>query len=426
MRVAARNDSILLGALTCALVVVFSRPLSMLLDYARDVEANQGLRLLPALVILAGVFVFHQIRKRDEVRAEALAAAASAREATEKAAEMERLVMFGQALARSLDDESIRAAAGAHIPLLAPARGAWAMVHTGGHWQPLTTVGDSSHAERERAARRALGEADPPVGNVRADVCFPMIFGGRPLGVLGVSPDPPLTDHQRSVLAAAASLLAVSLKNAELFREVRDNSMRDALTGCFNRAHALEMLDAELRRARRSHLPMAVIMFDLDRFKQINDRYGHMCGDVVLSAVGQCMRDELRGSDVKCRYGGEEFLIILPDTPVVPGAQRVAETLRRVIETHAVTWNGEPITVTASFGVAAVRPGELDPLAVLARADAAMYCAKSDGRNCVRTADDTAWLVAAGAADPTARPAGAALVSAPVIAGVGPGPRPAA
>lgn len=418
MRVVARNDAVLLAGLTFALFVVFSRPLSTLLDYVRGVEASQGLRLLPALVILGGVFVFHQVRKRDEIRAEALAAAAAAREANERAAEMERLVVFSQALARSLDDESIRAAAGAHIPLLAPGRGAWAMVHAGGHWQPLTTVGDSSPAERERAARRALGEADPPLGAATGDVCFPMIFGGRPLGVLGVSPVPPLNDHQRRVLTAAASLLAVSLKNAELFREVRDNSMRDALTGCFNRAHALEMLDAELRRARRSHLPMAVVMFDLDRFKDINDRYGHMCGDAVLAAVGQRMRDELRGSDVKCRYGGEEFLIILPDTPVATGARRVAESLRRVIETHPVIWNEEPITVTASFGLTGITPGELDPLAVLARADAAMYCAKSDGRNCVRVANDSAWLASAPADE--SGPAGV-LLPAPLVSGARPG-----
>jgi diguanylate cyclase (GGDEF)-like protein len=204
--------------------------------------------------------------------------------------------------------------------------------------------------------------------------------------VLGVAAEPPLQDQQRRILTAAAAMLAVSLKNAELFREVHENSVRDSLTGCFNRRHALEMIDAELRRARRSQRPLAMIMFDLDHFKRINDRYGHLAGDAVLAAVGTRMRTVLRGSDLKCRYGGEEFLILLPETPLA-GAQRVAEALRREIQDHAVPWNEESIAVTASFGVASITPGEVDPLPIMARADGALYRAKQEGRNCVRTAD---------------------------------------
>lgn len=377
---------VLLAGLTFAVFVVFWHPLSELLEYARQVEESRGFRLMPALVILGGVFIFHQVRKREEVRAEALAASIAARQATERAFEMERLVVFGQALARSLDDESIRAAAAAHVPLLAPGRGAWAMVRTGAEWHPLTTVDDASHPERERAARRALGEADPIAGSANADVCFPMIFGGRPMGVLGVSPQPPLHDHQRSVFVTAAALFAVSLKNAELFREVRENSMRDALTGCFNRAHALEVMDAELRRSARSQMPLTLVMFDLDHFKNVNDQYGHLCGDAVLAAIGRRMRSVLRGSDIKCRYGGEEFLILLPDTALT-GARQVANTLRQEIEAHPVPWHEAEIGVTASFGIASVRPGELDVLHILARADAALYRAKAAGRNCIQTAE---------------------------------------
>ena len=180
----------------------------------------------------------------------------------------------------------------------------------------MMAVGESSPADRERAARRALGEAEPLIGAVSGEICFPMIVAGTPEGVLGVAPEPPLTDHQRSILSAAAALLAVSLKNSQLFREVRENSVRDGLTGCFNRAHALEVLDAEIRRARRSKLPLSLIMFDLDNFKGINDRHGHLCGDAVLAAIGARMKSELRGSDLKCRYGGDEFMVILPDTPL--------------------------------------------------------------------------------------------------------------
>jgi diguanylate cyclase (GGDEF)-like protein len=405
MRLFGRNDIALLLGLAVALFIVFSAPLSRALQYARELEQSTGLQLMPALVILVVVFVIHQLRKRQEVQAAALGAAAVAKEATERAAEMERLVALGQALARSLDEKLIREAAAANVPLLAPGRAAWALVRLvqadgeGPEWATLSVVGDSTPESRERAARRALGEADPVVGTSSEDVCFPMIIAGRPLGVLGVSPEPPLTDHQRSVLAAAAALLAVSLTNAELFREVHENSVRDALTGCFNRQHALEAIDSELRRARRSHLPLSLLMFDLDHFKDINDRHGHLGGDAVLSAVGGRMRAVLRGSDLKCRYGGEEFLVLLPDTPVV-GAHRVAETLRRDIEAHSVPWAGGRLTVTASFGVTAVQPGELDALAVLARADSALYRAKEDGRNCVRVADEVRVLSVAQSVEP--------------------------
>ena len=382
-----RNDAMLMVGLAVALFVIFSRPVSQFLDSVREIEASRGLHLLPALFILATIFSFHQLRKRQEMRDESDSVARAAREATERASEMSRLVAFGHALARSMDSESsdsIRDITAAQIPLLAPARGAWVMTRTrGGHWESLLAVGESSPADRERAARRALGEAEPLMGPAPGEICFPMIVAGTPEGVLGVAPEPPLTDHQRSVLSAAAALLAVSLKNSQLFREVRENSVRDGLTGCFNRAHALEVLDGEIRRARRSKLPLSLIMIDLDNFKEINDRHGHLCGDAVLAAIGARMKSELRGSDLKCRYGGDEFMVILPDTPL-GGAKQVSENLRQALVSHPITWNAEQIQVTASFGVGVVNSTDQDPLSAIARADAALYRAKERGRNGVQ------------------------------------------
>ena len=392
MRLIGRNDIALLGALTAALFIMFSRPIGEALAYVRDLEKTTGLQLLPGLVILATVLLIHQLRKKQEVQADALAAAAVARTATERAAEMERLVHFGQALARSLDEKSIHDAVASHLPMMTPGRGAWAMVRSaadseggGTSWQTLTVAGDSSAESRERAARRALGELDPAIGPSNDDACFPMIIAGKPVGVLGVGLNPPLTEHSRNILAAAAALLAVSLKNAELFREVRENSVRDPLTGCYRRAHAMEVLENELRRARRSQLPVSAIMFDLDHFKSINDTHGHLAGDAVLVAIGNRMRSVLRGSDMKCRYGGEEFLIVLPDTPI-EGARRVAESLRRDIEAHPIKWGQGELRATASFGVATNQPGEIDGLTLVSRADAALYQAKEAGRNTVRPA----------------------------------------
>jgi diguanylate cyclase (GGDEF)-like protein len=387
MRLFRRQDTVLIGALVVAFVVVFAPSASVVVDYANYLDAT-GAALLRALVILVVVFSAVQASKRHERRTAEIAAAAERTAAAERIGEMQRLVAFGQALARALDDESIRAAASAHLALLAPGRSIWALVRKGAQWKTLAVVGESTAAERERAATRALSDGERDA-DVVADSCFPMILAGVPVGVLGVESVPPLTDHQRTVLAAAATLLAVSVKNAELFGAVHDDSVRDSLTGCFNRKHALEVLDAELRRARRSQLPLSVLMFDLDHFKSVNDTFGHLCGDAVLAAVGARMNAVLRGSDLKCRYGGEEFLVVLPDTPLA-GARRVAETLRREIADRAVTWDEGTVHVTASIGVTTVVPGELDSHDIVSRVDTALYRAKDDGRNCIRIADTAA------------------------------------
>lgn len=355
MHVGSRNDIVLLGGLAVALFVGLSRRIGDLLDYAHQIDQDTGLQLLPALIILTGVFVLHLVRKRQQLGAET-------RLATTHVAEMERLVAFSQELARSLDLTAITAVARDGVPALVPGRRLW-------------------------VASRALSLEEPEDGDIAA-LRFPLTVAGAPVGVIGVPPGPPLTEQQRSVVVAAAALLAVSIKNAELFHEVHEHSVRDSLTGCHRRKHALEVMDAELKRARRSKLPLSLIMFDLDHFKAINDQHGHLCGDAVLAAVGQRMHAVLRGSDVKCRFGGEEFLVLLPDTPLA-GARRVADTLRRELEQHPLEWKGTPVTITASFGVTAIAPGELNAPAIIDRADAALYRAKDEGRNCIRVDETT-------------------------------------
>jgi diguanylate cyclase (GGDEF)-like protein len=393
MRIIGRNDLFLLLGLAIALFAITSQPIGRAVAYVQEVERSLGLQLLPGLVILAGVFAFHLVRKRQEAHDEALTTATELRQATARAEEMERLVEFGKALAESLTYESIRAATVAQFSKLTGGRLAWAMVRTSTHWRRLVVIGDIPLADCERTAQMTLGETLLPVAGSkhRSDVTFPMIVAGEPVGVVGVAPDPPLDEQQRIVLTAAAAMLAVSLKNAELFQRVHENSVRDSLTGCFNRKHAMEVIDGELRRARRSQLPLSLIMFDLDHFKQINDGYGHLCGDAVLADVGQRMNSVLRGSDVKCRYGGEEFLVLLPDTTAA-GAKRVAELVRTKLEETPVRWNNIDVPVTASFGLTAANAGELDVKSLIGRADAALYRAKQSGRNCVFSADEAEAL----------------------------------
>ena len=399
MNFVARQDRVLLGGLAVALIVLFARPIRYLLDVAREVEQSSGLALVPVLIILTGVFLFHQQGKRMEAKARTAAAEADALQAGTRANEMERLVTFGQALGRSLDLEAIRDVVAKHLPKLAATDDAWVLLRTPGEWQALVGTARETRRDIERARENVADQALITDAAWASDtiaagghLCIPMTAGGHPVGVLGI-PDAagPFTPARQRVLAMAGALLAISIRNAQLFHELRENSLRDGLTGCFNRTHALEVLDTELRRARRAQTPVSLIMFDLDRFKEINDHSGHLCGDAVLAAVGVKMREVLRGSDLKCRYGGEEFLVLLPETPL-EGAKRVADTLRHALAEMPVIWKGEQISVTASFGVSVALPAEIDSKALIGRADAALYRAKDQGRNCVRLSMETAAM----------------------------------
>jgi diguanylate cyclase (GGDEF)-like protein len=297
---------------------------------------------------------------------------------------------FGQALGRSLDIDAIRDVALQHLDGLIGTRDSRVVAVVAGQWRML--VGNTRIARdpadviqelTDRAKRDQANEWELLPIPADGSRWWPMTAGGELVGFLGV-PEvgwDPGEAHNR-MLATAATLLGVSLRNADLFRAVRESSLKDGLTGCFNRTHGLEVLDTELRRARRSKLPVSLIMFDIDRFKGINDRYGHLCGDEVLAATGRTMQEVLRGSDVKCRYGGEEFLVVLPDTPV-EGALRVADTLRRELAERRIPWSNLTIDITASFGVAVAKPAEIDVTAFIGRADMALYRAKEQGRNCV-------------------------------------------
>jgi len=392
-----RYDAMLLAGLTCALLVIFSRPIRVALDAARAFEDSHGLSLVPALVILTVVFLFQQQAKRTEAATSAATAAAEVEHTRARAEELEGLVGFGRSLAEALDFDAVKEATWRHVPRLVGARAVWVLARESSGWKGL--MGVSGGAVTNVIPRDVLDAAATTLGRCDAEpgapwvetgrfVVFPMIAAGTVVGVLGTAADvAPLTESHRRVLAAAASLLAIAVRNVQLFTEIRESNVHDPLTGCLTRSYARELLDVEVRRSRRSGQALSAVMLDLDHFKAINDRLGHLAGDAVLAAIGRQLRELLRGADVKCRYGGEEFLILLPDTPA-PGAMRVAESLRQAFDEMTVRWEGAVVPVTASFGVTTLRPEERDPETLLARADAALYRAKQAGRNCVRVADE--------------------------------------
>lgn len=137
--------------------------------------------------------------------------------------------------------------------------------------------------------------------------------------------------------------------------------------------------------------PLSLLMLDVDTFKEVNDTYGHLVGDQVLAAIGRRLEDIVRMTDIKCRYGGDEFLILLPDTPAIGGRQ-VAESVRQVLSTIRVpTGDGtESRPISVSVGVATLRSDDRDITTVIARADQALYEAKHQGRDCVSTDADAA------------------------------------
>ena len=338
--------------------------------------------------MLTTMIVFHEVAKRREATAEAAAAALEAAVARSRMAELESLMCFGNALARSLSTEALKETIWQHLPALAGRAPVWVVLRSDTGWERLTDVVGLrwERGRLERIAEAVVVEEGvatqlPSVEGIEHDghVCFAMRAGVRIIGILGI----PVGDSSfevRRKLSAAAAFLTVAVCNAQLFAEVRAHGMRDGLTGCYNRTHALEILEGEAARARRTNAPLSVVMFDVDNFKTINDEHGHGGGDAVLAAIGQRLRELLRKSDVRCRYGGDEFIIILPDTPS-GGAVRVGEWVRGEIEQLTVC---RP--VTASVGVATTQNVLESVEGLIHRADGALYEAKAAGRNCVRVA----------------------------------------
>ncbi|VVO12856.1 diguanylate cyclase [Pseudomonas fluorescens] len=167
----------------------------------------------------------------------------------------------------------------------------------------------------------------------------------------------------------------------EHLEEQRQKALIDPLTGLPNRAAWSERLDHEVAQWQQHGNPLLLAILDLDHFKRINDNYGHLAGDKVLKLIAGVLRKRLRGSDFIARFGGEEFVLLVPDTPLAVGA-KLAESLRVAIEACPFHFKGERVTITVSMGMTAFKPGEHSDL-VLKRADLGLYRAKAAGRNSV-------------------------------------------
>ena len=214
----------------------------------------------------------------------------------------------------------------------------------------------------------------------KSEMCVPLIFFGEKLGVLALDSASLNAFDQEDVqpLESVADICAAAIQNANYFEKMKQLAYVDGLTGIFNRRYFEMRIAEELERASRFVGRMSVIMVDIDHFKRLNDEFGHLLGDEVLRGVSNILKQQLRKVDMVCRYGGEEFAIVVPETTGA-NAMVVAEKLRRQIETHP--FPGVPRPVTISCGVADYPTHGSSRDEVVAAADSALYLAKQAGRN---------------------------------------------
>ena len=198
-------------------------------------------------------------------------------------------------------------------------------------------------------------------------------------------------DAGATILRLERELRDLQERNEALSRSnsaLAEMATRDILTGLYTRWFVCDKIDQELERSRRHHAPMSVLMVDVDHFKKVNDVHGHIVGDEVLREMGRLIRESLRAYDVPGRYGGEEFCLLLPSTPV-DKTLAVAERLRARIEDNQLVLPEGRVRVTASIGVAGTDAGNPHANAadLITLADRALYRAKGGGRNRVEVAD---------------------------------------
>jgi diguanylate cyclase (GGDEF)-like protein len=219
----------------------------------------------------------------------------------------------------------------------------------------------------------------PPTGYM----CVPMMSQGEVFGVFHIrsTVNFPVASLNEGLAAGAAEQIALALTNLKLRESLRNQSIRDPLTGLFNQRYMIETFGRELSRAERNGQPLGVAMLDVDHFKQFNDTFGHEAGDLIMRHLGSIIRSSIRTSDIACRYGGEEFTLIMPDAPLKIVQERL-DLLRLTIKQLNLQNRGRPLgLVTLSGGISIFPQHGKSPDELLRAADQALYRAKAEGRD---------------------------------------------
>jgi diguanylate cyclase (GGDEF)-like protein len=284
--------------------------------------------------------------------------------------EQRALLTFARQLVDGTARGDVPGAVEAHLPAMVNGRKVWIAM-------------EPRHQSPPGNDRPRIHQAGVLNDDVQEWTTFALRLDEQRIGLLGVESPGGLALHLRQRIQALVPLISQALKSAHEVDTFREASVVDLLTGAATRREGLNRLQAEVKRAQRTGSAMAVLMIDLDHFKSINDRFGHAVGDELLTAIGETMQRTLRATDVRCRWGGEEFLIVLPDTSLAQ-AQVVATHLLHNLAATAIPSARGPVSSTASIGLTISRPAETDVNRIVARADMALYQAKHAGRSCIR------------------------------------------
>ncbi|HLI60594.1 MAG TPA: GGDEF domain-containing protein [Solirubrobacteraceae bacterium] len=335
--------------------------------------------LLSVILVLAGIWSARRLAARESARirrqqelSELLQASVSERESQELLIHhVERLAPEANAavLERNNSDDRLE-------PVLSEDPGALAAL-AGGQLRPRSCMAirlsrpyAAAPGDDSLVACEACGQIGSGV------VCEPLLVGGQVIGSVLIARGHPLNDAERADVRDSAFQAAPILSNQRNLALAERRAASDALTGLPNRRAADETLKRMAAHAGRTVTPLSAALLDLDHFKRINDIHGHERGDEALAVVGQVLVATIRTSDFAARFGGEEFLLLLPDTDTA-GAIEVCEKLRRAIQAAEIA---DVPSISASFGVATLPDDAADPETLLRRADRALYAAKARGR----------------------------------------------
>jgi diguanylate cyclase (GGDEF)-like protein len=222
----------------------------------------------------------------------------------------------------------------------------------------------------------------------RSILCAPLVSRGRTIGVLEIlnKKGGPFSRRDLELVLTLVEPCAIAIENAILFQRTEQLTITDDLTRLFNSRYLNLYLGREIKRCKRHGIPLSVIFLDLDGFKSINDQYGHLAGSGTLTEVGGILALGVRESDILARYGGDEFVVVLPETPA-SGALVIAERLRRAVEEHRfLEPQGIAARISASFGIATYPDHALTPEGLIQKADQAMYRVKDRDKNGIEVA----------------------------------------
>ncbi len=218
-----------------------------------------------------------------------------------------------------------------------------------------------------------------PVTFHSTDLISYVLMDGQYFAKLYILPERKMLLYHSEIINFIVKTLGISLTNHMNIKCLQNAAAFDPMTNCYNRREFERLIEHNIANARRYNRDMSVIMVDLDHFKNVNDKYGHLVGDLVLKRVAEAISAKIRKGDYLARYGGEEFVLVLPDTKR-PRAMELAERLKQVVRNLEIKTDDHTVKITASFGVASLRDSQARD-GLLEEADAMLYQAKSAGRD---------------------------------------------